>query len=237
MLDKIDENAVDLRVDVPFLAALVESTADELSRGTAVSTLGRLALRHAFAGEAFRPAADVFARLAAQALPPEKAKWEKALVAMHAFAGMQPNADTLSIVYRMVDEKSAESQALGLLALTRMKPIPPRAKETLMARLVKMQGKVSGTTVIGPLMAYAFDDAEVPGASLKALVAALDGEDAEEHQLALQLLSKMGSHATSALGDLRRIARRAGLDEDLKSDLRRVIAMIEGTPPGGARDR
>jgi hypothetical protein len=208
--------------DVKYLAGVLASgsfdaTAQEIARqqldAVAYSVI-------AYSGSAsiqdyFRPAMEALQKHMPEASTDTESKWARSLVSLTAVVGLQPNPPMVGLIYRMLDGKNKRLGNIALLALARIKPLPPDANKILLSRGAGLDPK-------GRLEIWAFtlDDPDVREAFLKYL----DSENVEDQRLATLVLSQTKAPAQPILDQLVRLRSRKDLDAQVAANLDKVFA-------------
>lgn len=206
---------VDLDSEVPVLLEVISSARDPTSVEQARGFLMLMAMYHPLEGEKFHPAISVLERHLSEALADENSKWGVSIVGLTAYVGLTPSSQGLALMYRMAEYKDESAQGLAILALAKLKPIPPEAKQVLFTRLNKIAGKISGPPVLSALT-FAISDPDV----LQAFVTSAESEDVDNQRIATQVLSSMSPIPRSAVNVFRRLQQRKDLDEQVAANVR-----------------
>jgi len=208
--------------DVKYLASVLapgsfDATAQEIARQELdVLAFGVMAYSgSASVQNSFRPAMEALQQHLPRDLGDAESKWAGSLVSLTAFVGLQPNSPMVGLIYRMLDGKNKRLGNIALLALARIKPLPPDANKILLTRGAGLdpKGRLE-------MWAFALDDPDVREAFLKYL----DSENVEDQRLATLVLSQIQTPAQPILGHLVQIRSRKDLDAQVAANLDRALA-------------
>jgi hypothetical protein len=208
--------------DVRYLASVLEPGGfDETAQEAARQELDAIAYSViAYSGSAsiqdyFRPAMEAFQKHMPEASADTESKWARSLVSLTAVVGLQPNPPMVGLIYRMLDGKNKMLGNIALLALARIKPLPPDANKILLTRGAGLdpKGRLE-------MWAFALDDPDVREAFLKYL----DSENVEDQRLATLVLSQIQTPALPILGHLVQLRSRKDLDAQVAANLDRALA-------------
>jgi hypothetical protein len=208
--------------DVKYLASVLapgsfDATAQEIARQQLdVLAFGVMA----YSGSAsiqnyFRPAIEALQAHIPGASADTESKWAGSLVSLTAFVGIQPTPPTVGLIYRMIDSKNQRLGNIALLALARIKPLPPGASKILLSRSAALdeKGRLE-------MWACALDELDMREAFLKYL----DSEDVEDQRLATLVLSQFNGSTQPILDQLALLRGRKDLDAQVAANLDRVFA-------------
>jgi hypothetical protein len=208
--------------DIRYLVSVLEPDGfDETAQEAARQELDAIAYSViAYSGSAsiqdyFRPAMEALQEHMPEASADTDSKWALSLVSLTAVVGLQPAPSTVELIYRMLDGKNTHFRNIALLALARIKPLPPDANKILLSRGVALDPK--GRLEMWSL---ALDDAEVREAFLKYL----DSEHVEDQRLATLVLSQINVSPQPILDQLLRLKGLKDLDPQVAANLDRVFA-------------
>lgn len=222
------DSGVDLRAEIPFLANIVARSSDATEQRLAGATICLLAALHQSEGDVFRPAvAAIEGRLTAGL---EANEFADELVLLHALLGLQPDSETLELIYRMTSDKRVRLQGIALGALARLKPVPEEAKDIFRSRLTKQPDKASGQEAL-EAMEPALWDSDI----LRMVSGAAEGPNSAEQRTAIRILARMNWLPPQVVELLRRVQARGDLDPMLADTIRVALDRASGTAPGKDR--
>jgi len=122
----------------------------------------------------------------------------------------------------MLSSKYSGNQAMALIALSRLRPLPQEAKKTLLSRtagyspLQKMEALV-----------FALDDPDVR----KIFLNYLESKNVQEQRDVTRTLSLAGVSNPQVTNVLRRLQQRSDLDEEVAASVKLVIDRVERKVP------
>jgi hypothetical protein len=223
-LSEAEDSGIDLRVEIPVLLNIISYGDGMIEQTAASSEVCALAYMHAGEVDEFRPAIQIFERH----LSDKKGDvpWGLELVMLHAILGLQPDAQTLALIYEMTGDISIRAQGLALAALGRVKPLPKKAKDLFRSRIPKQEGKVSGAPILES-MEYALPDPDV----IKMIATSAEGNDFDEQRAATRILARMNQMPLQVVEVFRRLQGRGELDQIVAASVRAAVDRIDRVPP------
>lgn len=224
--------AIDFRKEVPVLTDLVAAGSDLMTQNLARDMLLSLAYQLGIglwisssvfdpkSSELFRPAMAIFESHLKEALlePEDTHGWSHPIASLTALLGLQPSPPTLVVLYRMAKSKHLGDHGLGLLALARLKPLPPEAKRIILSRTESL-GVRSTLDALG----FALDDPDVLNIFLKSILS----DDVGVQRDATKRLSWTGTYPEPIRDVLRRLQQRKDLDEYVAEHVKAALDRIE----------